>query len=196
MMLELRARARKQIRQRMRSLRAAYPAPALAIRSERIVARLSELEAYRAARSVALFWPLAHEVDVRALDQAARAEGKSLFYPLMEPTATGYRTAFARVHDVSELAVRGGRFAEPPPAAPRAQSGELDFIVVPALAASANGHRLGYGVGFYDVTLPEFCPPAVSVVVVYDFQLLAELPSLDHDVSCQWIVTDARTLQG
>lgn len=196
MMNELRARARKQIRQRMRSLRAAHPASALAIRSARIVARLSELEAYRAARSVALFWPLAHEVDVRALDEAARTEGKSLFYPLMERTATGYRTAFARVHDVTELSVRGGRFAEPPPEAPRARGGELDLIVVPALAASANGHRLGYGVGFYDVTLPEFCPPAASVVVVYDFQLLAELPSLDHDVSCQWVVTDTRTLQG
>jgi 5-formyltetrahydrofolate cyclo-ligase len=32
------------------------------------------------------------------------------------------------------------------------------------------------------------------VVVAYDFQLLAEVPTLPHDVPCDIVVTDARTL--
>jgi 5-formyltetrahydrofolate cyclo-ligase len=65
---------------------------------------------------------------------------------------------------------------------------------VPALAVSSAGHRLGYGVGFDDATLPDFCPPAASLIVAFDFQLLAELPTLDHDFACDLVVTDARTL--
>jgi len=66
---------------------------------------------------------------------------------------------------------------------------------VPALAVASSGHRLGYGSGFYDATLPDFCPPALSIVVAYDFQLLAELPVSAHDIACDIVVTDARLLR-
>jgi 5-formyltetrahydrofolate cyclo-ligase len=69
------------------------------------------------------------------------------------------------------------------------------LVVVPALAVAATGHRLGYGGGFYDAMLPDFCPPAIAVVVAFDFQLVAELPAEPHDVQCGVIVTDARTLR-
>jgi len=186
--------ARKQIRTRMRTLRDAFPRAALEARSERIVDRVAALPAYERARALALFFPLAGEVDLRPLDARARAEGKRVYYPFMEPRQTGFVTGLARVEDLAELADRGRRFLEPPPEAPRAARGEVDLIVVPALAVSSTGHRLGYGMGFYDATLPDFCPPALAVVVAYDFQLLAELPSLDHDVAGDHVVTDVRTL--
>jgi 5-formyltetrahydrofolate cyclo-ligase len=190
----LRDRARIQIRARMRALRKALPNEALAERSARIVERVAALEQYRSARSVALFWPLSREVDLRALDTLARADGKRVYYPVMDPTESGVSTGFAVSAAVSELAPRSERFAEPPANAARAARGEIDLVLVPALAVAANGHRLGYGRGFYDVTLPDFRPPALSVVVAYDFQLLSELPSAAHDVASDWVVTDARTL--
>lgn len=192
----LRDAARKQIRARQRAIRAALSQEVLGARSARIVERVAELEEYVAARSVGLFWPLAREVDLRELDRRARAAGKRTFYPVMDGRdGGGYVTGFAEVKDVSELAPRTQRFSEPPPEARRATRGDIDLVVVPALAVSATGHRLGYGVGFYDITLPDFCPPALSVVVAYDFQLLAELPSLEHDVPGTYVVTDARTLR-
>lgn len=192
---ELEGRARAQIRARMRALRAAYPEAALAARSQRIVERIIGLEAYRAASSVALFYPLKGEVDLRPLDAHARSEGKRVYYPVMDPREGGFTTGLALTRDISELRERGQRFLEPPPEAPRAARGDVELIVVPALAVSSSGHRLGYGVGFYDATLPDFCPPASSVVVAFDFQLLGELPVREHDVPCGLVVTDARTLQ-
>jgi 5-formyltetrahydrofolate cyclo-ligase len=188
-------KARKQIRLRMRALRKAYPEAALLERSARIVARVGALEAYRTARSIGLFWPLSSEVDLRALDQRARAENKAVYYPVMDRIPSGFSTGFALTASSEELAPRSGRFAEPPPEAPRAVRGEIDLVLVPALAVAADGHRLGYGAGFYDATLPDFCPPARSLVVVFDFQLLAELPALPHDIPCQIIITDTRTLE-
>jgi 5-formyltetrahydrofolate cyclo-ligase len=63
---------------------------------------------------------------------------------------------------------------------------------VPALAATPDGHRLGYGKGFYDATLPDVCPPALAIAVVYSFQLLAELPVESHDHRCDLVATDAQ----
>jgi 5-formyltetrahydrofolate cyclo-ligase len=59
---------------------------------------------------------------------------------------------------------------------------------------ASDGTRLGFGSGFYDATLPEFCPPALAVAAVYHFQLLGELPLEGHDVRCARIVTETQTL--
>jgi 5-formyltetrahydrofolate cyclo-ligase len=67
--------------------------------------------------------------------------------------------------------------------------------VVPALAVDPRGHRVGYGAGFYDRTLPRFVPPAVSIAVAFDFQLAVEVPTTEGDVAVSWIVTDARELR-
>jgi 5-formyltetrahydrofolate cyclo-ligase len=189
----LRELARKQIRTRQRAVRAAHPAAALARRSEVLCERVLALDAYRRARGVALFWPLEHEVDLRRIDAAARAEGKAVYYPVLDTVEDGFRSGFALSADAAELAPQNSRFHEPPRDAPRAARGDIELVVVPALAIALSGHRLGYGWGFYDSVLPDVRPPAWSVVVAFDFQLLAELPVLAHDVACDWIVTDARS---
>lgn len=188
-------KAKQQIRARMRSLRAAMSADAAEQRSAAICARLADLAEFAQASAVGLFWPMEQrrEVDLRALDKSAREHGKRVYYPYMTPNAGGFETGFRLVTAVEQLVDRGQRFAEPPSEAPHAERGQIDLIVVPALAIASDGHRLGYGAGFYDVTLPDFCPPALTVAVAYDFQLLGELPILDTDVRCNFVVTDAKT---
>jgi 5-formyltetrahydrofolate cyclo-ligase len=188
--------ARREIRRKMRALRQALPASAIAERSARIVERVMALEAFQSARSVALFWPIVSrgEVDLVGLDLRARAANKQVFYPFMDPTPDGHRTGFRRVANPHELADRGNGFAEPGPGLPQAARGDVELVIVPALAVAENGHRLGYGAGFYDATLPDVCPPAQSAVVAFSFQLLAELPPNDTDVVPCWVVTDERTI--
>lgn len=193
---DLKFRAKKQLRARMRGLRAAHPEAVLAQASARIVERVLGMPEFAAARSVGSFWPMAdrREVDVRAIADAVLSANKQLFFPFLQPTATGFSTGFAQVSAVSELAERGQRFFEPPPEAPRAERGQIELLIVPALAVAADGHRLGYGSGFYDATLPDFCPPARAIVTVFDFQLLGELPVTTGDVASHFIVTDRRSL--
>ena len=194
---DLKFRAKKQLRTRMRGLRAAYPEAVLAQASERIVQSVLALPEFAAAQGVGLFWPLTErrEVDVRPLAAAALAAHKRIYFPYLQPKPGGMSTGFRRVQSVSELADRGQRFFEPPPDVPHAERSEIQLLIVPALAAAGDGQRLGYGSGFYDATLPDFCPPACSLVVVYDFQLLGELPATDNDVKCSWVVTERRVLE-
>lgn len=194
---EMGARAKVALRQRMKALRAAYPAPSLAERSARIVARIAALPAFVSARSVALFWPMLekNEVDLRALDALARGAKKVVYYPGFTRTADGtLATDLRRTESAAELAPGGQRFWEPPAGAPAAGRGDVELLVVPALAAALTGHRLGFGLGFYDSMLPDFRPPALAIVAAFDFQLLAELPTEPHDVACDAIVTDERSV--
>jgi 5-formyltetrahydrofolate cyclo-ligase len=189
---QLGQRVRKQLRASMRTTRGVLPAAAIAARSARIIEQLNAVEAFRAARAVGLFWPLAAsgEVDLRLLDAELEARGVARYYPFMDASERGFTTGFRRIQRSEELELRGQKFAEPPPAAPTAARGDLDLVLVPCLAATPEGHRLGYGKGFYDATLPDVCPPALSLVVAFSFQLLGELPQEPHDWTSDAVVTD------
>ena len=67
-------------------------------------------------------------------------------------------------------------------------------MVVPALAADARGHRIGYGSAFYDAVIAAMCPPACSLVVVYDFELVDRVPVGRFDRACDLVVTDLRMI--
>ncbi len=192
---QIRRKVKAELRKRLRGLRVTTPADACAARSRKLVARLLALPLVAQAKSVALFWPIAekHEVDLRPLDEALRARGVRVAYPAIDPETRVMRFAFTRSED--ELAERGMGFREPPAAATACARGELDVIVVPAIGVAPDGHRIGYGAGFYDRALPLVAPPAVTIAVAFDFQLLAEVPTTEGDVATDWIVTDARELR-
>lgn len=189
----LRRKVKAEMRKRIRGLRRTAPLSACLERSKKIIEALDALEVVKAARSVALFWPIEerHEVDLRSLDAKLRARGVAVHYPAIDPE-TGAMT-FRLLADPNDLAEAGYGFAEPPVSSPEPGAEGLDVIVVPAIAVDPNGHRLGYGAGYYDRTLPRFCPPAVAVVVAYDYQLIAEVPITEGDFACATVVTDHRT---
>ena len=73
---------------------------------------------------------------------------------------------------------------------------EADLIIIPALAASADGTRLGQGGGWYDRALTHRSPGTPVVAVIFDDEVLeAEIiPAEPHDVPVDAIVTPTRTI--
>ncbi len=191
-----RLQAKAQLRKRMRALRSAIPEAAIRERSQRICEWTAASAAFAQARSVALFAPMLerHEVDVRSLDQEARRQGKAVLYPRLEE-AEGKGVMSLRCASLDQLVDRGNRFAEPPPEAPPGTGEDGLLILVPALAVGPDGHRLGYGGGYYDRLLAQVAPPATTMVVAFHFQLLAEIPSGAHDRPVGWIVTEVGVRQ-
>jgi 5-formyltetrahydrofolate cyclo-ligase len=188
----IRLKVKAELRKRLRGVRKTTPLEACERRSKAIMARLLAHPALASARTVALFWPIVprHEVDLRALDATLRARQVRVAYPAID--ADSNVMTFRFVDDIAKMEERGFGFMEPAADAPEAEA--LDVIVVPAIAVDPTGHRIGYGAGYYDRTLPRFAPPAVSIVVIYDWQLVAEVPAMADDVPCASVVTDTRTI--
>lgn len=71
---------------------------------------------------------------------------------------------------------------------------DVDLLVIPAAAVDQTGMRLGWGRGFYDKTLGSMqqCPPVYAVV--YDSEVLDEVPRDVHDQPVTGIVTPTRTI--
>ena len=112
--------------------------------------------------------------------------------------ALGERACFpCVVPGQAELQFRreGGAWARGPLGVlePRGEPVELrdiDVLVVPALAVDLHGHRLGRGRGHYDATLAAFA--GSSAALVFESQLVPEVPVGEHDRPVGAVCTEAR----
>ncbi len=95
---------------------------------------------------------------------------------------------WADYHSVDALAASQRGLWEP--SGPRLgldQIGRADLVLVPSLAADRLGRRLGRGAGCYDRSLTR--SHATTVAVIYDHELLDEIPHHAHDVPMSTVIT-------
>jgi len=182
---------KRTVRTRLVSRRAQLDPVARQTLSRAVVERLSALPGFAEARTVAVYAPLGAEVDIGALPSALAARGVRVVYPRVREGDR--RLDFASCP--REALVRGPFAAfEPPAGAAEVPAGEVACVLVPAVAFSEEGFRLGRGGGFYDATLAAM-PSAFRVGLAYDFQIVAALPREAHDAAMDAVVTERRTLR-
>ncbi len=92
------------------------------------------------------------------------------------------------IGDDSEFSV--GSFGIREPLGPTADPSEIDVVLVPGLAFSAEGHRLGQGGGFYDKFLPLLRPQCLTIGVCFHEQVVPHVPGEEHDLAVDCVVTD------
>jgi 5-formyltetrahydrofolate cyclo-ligase len=150
-------------------------------RSLRICEKL--LPFFSGKNSLALFAPLPTEPDLDLLWDLGLAKHPLVSYPRCQ----GDTLSFRPIASLSELVP--GRFGVREPA-PGPCLQQFDLIVVPGLAFTAEGSRLGRGAGFYDKFLCEVPKTTLKVGVCFAFQRVSQIPHEPHDVKMDAVVYD------
>jgi 5-formyltetrahydrofolate cyclo-ligase len=101
------------------------------------------------------------------------------------PRCNGESLTFSAVSNLQEL--HPGRFGIREPD-PKRTVQHLDAIVLPGLAFTRTGIRIGQGAGFYDRFLETPHARTVKVGVCFDFQVVANIPREEHDVNVDLLV--------
>lgn len=156
--------------------------------SARLCERLRGQPAWREARSVGSFFPMAAEPDVRPVIEEALRGGKIVALPRFDPLRRGYD--LVRIESLAEL--HPGHFGILEPGSGSALK-LLDLILVPGVAYDENGRRLGRGKGYYDRLLAQV--QGCKCGVAFDWQLIDEVPAESHDVRVNWILTPSRWVE-
>jgi 5-formyltetrahydrofolate cyclo-ligase len=119
-----------------------------------------------------------------AATQAGRIEPRILLPIWREDNELDW----AAYKGVEALAVSPRGLVEPTdPRLDLDQIGQVDLVLLPALAVDGHGHRLGRGAGCYDRALAR--NRAITVAVTYDHERLDEVPHDSHDVPVGAVVT-------
>jgi 5-formyltetrahydrofolate cyclo-ligase len=87
-------------------------------------------------------------------------------------------------------ALERGALGIPRPRTTEDRSAEVEIAIVPALAFTRQGDRLGYGGGYYDRWLARY-PLAVRIGVCRENEIRTGLPTAPHDEPVDALVTEA-----
>ena len=167
---------KNQLRDWIRKHKRAMTIEEIEERSAKLVELFLASEAYKNAKTVYGYLPYNQEVrTTRAMEQVLK-DGKGLALPKIY----GDRMDFIVVTDLSQVAKGYCGIPEPIHDAPLATD-ETALVLMPGMAFDAEGHRMGYGGGFYDKFL-EREPNHPTLALCYEFQLLPHLDTEAHDI--------------
>jgi 5-formyltetrahydrofolate cyclo-ligase len=138
-----------------------------------------ELPQTQMAGVVAAYVSVGSEPDTRGLIFALWKRGTYVLLPLLQPDGD---LDWASYEGPDSLIPGPRGLVQPaePPRGPAAIT-SADLIIVPALAADRQGNRLGRGGGSYDRALARVGPAVLSVALLYDGELLDQVPAGPRD---------------
>jgi len=186
---------RDQLRRRLRGERAALSEDARTRLSDQIARHIIRSPLFNRARRIAVYLPNRGEADPGPVIAAARARGKQLYLPALDPRHP-HRLWFLPWEARTRL--QPNRFGIPEPVISRGQRlspRHLDLVLTPLVGFDRQGNRLGMGGGYYDTTF-EFLagrhhwhkPHLLGLA--YAFQEVDALPHEPWDVPLSAIVTE------
>ena len=183
-------RAKRDVRRRVIALRDAL-SPAERERSAALVAeRFVALPEVAAAGTVMAFWSFGSELPTGPLLSALDELGVRLALPRILDGDIHAR-AWAAGDPMHETSFGALEPADGTPIDPA----EVDVVATPAVAFDRNGHRIGYGGGYYDRFLPATRDDALIAGVALGVQLLDEpLPGGGFDRPVDVVVTESETV--
>ncbi|MBI2653813.1 5-formyltetrahydrofolate cyclo-ligase [Candidatus Woesearchaeota archaeon] len=158
-------------------------------KSNKIKNNLFNLEQYKKSKIVMFFVSFGSEVHTHDMIKEA-LKSKTVIVPKVvhheiEPSV---------IIDFDNL-VPSGKFKIPEPIeAMKIAYKNIDLILVPGIAFDKEGHRIGYGFGYYDRFLRRV-PKAIKIGLAFDLQIVDKIPREMHDVPVDLIVTEERVIE-
>lgn len=184
---------KSDLRQLIRSRKAACPAAERDALSRAVVERLIASPSWCQAHSVLLYHSLPDEVDTHALIRQAAAEGKHVLLPVV----VGDELELRPYSSDDDLTLGSFNILEPrainvndnedersqPPTFDK-----IDLAVIPGVAFTPDGRRLGRGRGYYDRLLVRLSD-TIKVGICWPFQILPDIPTDFHDITMDHVIT-------
>lgn len=167
---------KKVLRREIREKKRAMTEEEIVDRSEKLGQLFVQSEAYRKAKTVYGYLPYNQEVrTVPMLEQALR-DGKRVAVPKIY----GDTMKFLYLDDLSKVEKNDMGIPEPIADTPVAED-KTALVLMPGLAFTKQGDRMGYGGGFYDRFLAEE-PDHPTLALCYEFQMVDSLPTEEFDI--------------
>ncbi|MDD4526765.1 MAG: 5-formyltetrahydrofolate cyclo-ligase [Candidatus Margulisbacteria bacterium] len=175
---------KKQLREKILLQRRALTAPEIELRSNKIIKNLMEYIESINYNTIAFYYPIYNEADIRPLYDFCWNNNKNVLLPYAYKNGNMEFKLFEK-----KSFLKKDDYGIPSPKTESIFPADLiDIIVVPCVACDKNNNRMGYGAGFYDRFLGK--TSAITIGICFDFQLLYQIPTTNNDKKLAAIITD------
>ena len=183
------------IRKQLLARREQLPVDVRAAYSAAITKSLLQLPEYRQAGTILGYMNFGAEFASELWIQQVLADGKKLALPRVNHHTS--QLDLYRVEDM-ENQLEPGLWGIREPVVERCERltriNEVEFVLLPGVAFTRDGARLGYGRGFYDKLLARMTIQPALVAAAFELQIVEQIPQETTDVKVEWIITEQETI--
>ena len=173
---------KKELRRSIREQKRAMSEAEINARSAKLGELFAASEAYKNAKTIYGYMPYNQEVRTVPMLERALKDGKRVAVP----KCYGDEMKFIFLDDLSKVEKGDAGVPEPIADGPVADD-ETALVLMPGLAFDPQGHRVGYGGGFYDKFLAAE-PDHPTLALCYAFQMLPSLETEEHDIPVDYVL--------
>ena len=170
------------LRNSIRARKRAMTEEEIVSRSQMLGLLFIQSEAYKNAKTIYGYLPYNQEVRTVPMLEKALRDGKRVAVP----KCYGDEMKFIYMDDLSKVEKGYAGIPEPIADGPVADD-ETALVLMPGLAFDPQGHRCGYGGGFYDKFLAAE-PQHPTLALCYEFQMLPHLETEAHDIPVNYVL--------
>ena len=182
---------KKEIRKNILVALGSMESEAYAARSLEAILRLRTDSRYKEAGTIGVTISRFPELDTRPLVEAAWEDGKRVAAPKCSPSDRSMQFRYIRSYEELETVYMDLLEPAEDSTSPAGKE-EIDLLIVPGVAYSESGYRVGFGGGYYDRYLTQFAGDRVSLA--FEEQLCGEVPVEPHDIPVDSIFTERRMI--
>ncbi len=173
---------KQELRRMIREKKRAMTAEEIEQRSGKLAQLFLQSEAYQNAKTIYGYLPYNQEVRTVPMLEQAMKDGKRVAVP----KCYGDEMKFIFMEDLSKVEKGYAGIPEPIADEPIADD-TTALVLMPGLAFDPQGHRIGYGGGFYDKFLAQE-PEHPTLALCYAFQMLPELETEEFDIPVDYVL--------
>ncbi|MDA0238211.1 MAG: 5-formyltetrahydrofolate cyclo-ligase [Proteobacteria bacterium] len=178
-----------QLRKKILSERNLLPEAHRTESSRNISEIILELSSFKQSEVVAVYMSFGSEFETGIILAEGLRLGKTIVLPKIESTSHVI-SFYSWSGKAEELLVGRWGIREPDPARSECLDMQhIDFLLVPGVAFSQKGQRLGYGGGYYDSVMSKLPESSTLVAAAFSLQIVPEIPIEEHDASVQSVIS-------
>lgn len=158
--------------------------------NKKIVQKLAKMVEFKKAKIILAYHPIHNEIDITPLMQKTKK-----IFALPRICAKSNRLHCHQVSDLKTLKTGKFNIKEPSTKHPVIARNKIDLVLTPGIAFDKNGHRIGYGKGYFDKLFKTLSTDCIKIALAYDFQIVENIPVEKHDQKVHIIITEKRIIR-
>ena len=182
---------KNELRQKCHVLRDSFGEEFIETASRSACTNIEKSQAFIDADIILLYYPIKNEISPLPLLEVCLKTGKTVGFPVCQTKNS--TLIFKKVTSINDFKCTPLGLFEPTDNCEVISCSENTVCIVPALAFSLTGHRLGYGKGFYDRFLSNF--KGKSIGLSYSALVFDRISHEKHDVPIDMIITESEVLK-
>lgn len=154
-----------------------------------IMDKIIKTDAYKQSKVVFIYMDFNKEVMTSQLIKHMLSDRKRVVIPYTDTINT--ELIPSEITKQADLKLNSFGYYEPVSIMP-VDPEEIDLVIVPGVVFDKCLNRIGFGKGYYDKILIKLKHSAVKMAVAHEFQILESIPTEQHDIKMDMIITEVR----